>query len=137
MSLYKGFSTLISPKRFGYTDFQLAQRDLLNYFNIRKGEKLMQPNFGTIIWGLLFEPLTEDVQQAIKNDITQIASYDPRLQVGEVSVTQQDNGFLIQLALTYIPTDQTDVLELNFENSSATLTTNTLYTSTNFNIIDG
>ena len=118
MTIYNGFSTLVSPKKFGVSDFELAKRDLLNYFNIRKGEKLMQPNFGTIIWGLLFEPLTEEVQQAIKDDIGRIAGYDPRLALTQVQVTQETNGFLIQISLTYIPTDQSDVLELNFENNS-------------------
>lgn len=121
---YRGFSTNISPKKYSITDYALAKRDLLNYFNIRKGEKLMQPNFGTIIWDLLFEPLTEDVQQLITDDITKIVSYDPRLAVGQVAVTQEDKGFLIQLTLSYIPTDQTDVIQLKFDREAKALTTN-------------
>jgi phage baseplate assembly protein W len=124
MSTYRGFSSLVYPKKYSLTDFELAQRDLLNYFYIKKGERLMQANFGTIIWGLLFEPLDEHVQQAIRDDITRIVSYDPRLQVGQVAVKQIENGFLIQLTLTYVPTDQTAVLDLNFTQSNATLTTN-------------
>lgn len=123
--IYRGFSTRLNQKKYSVTDYQLAKQDLLNYFNIRKGEKLMQPNFGTIIWDLLFEPLTEDVQQLITADITRIVAYDPRLAVGQVAVTQQDHGFFIQLTLSYIPTDQTDTINLNFDRTSKTLTTNT------------
>jgi phage baseplate assembly protein W len=124
MITYRGFSTRNSPKKYSLTDYQLAKQDLLNYFNIRKGEKLMQPNFGTIIWDMLFEPLTEDTQQIITDDIKRIVTYDPRLTVGQVAVTQQENGFLVQLTLAYIPTDQTDVINLNFNRSSNSLTTN-------------
>jgi phage baseplate assembly protein W len=124
MITYRGFSTINNPKKYHLTDYELAKRDLLNYFYIRKGEKLMNPNFGTIIWDMLFEPLTEDTQQVITSDITRIVTYDPRLAVGQVAVTQQDNGFLVQLTLSYIPTDQTDTINLSFDRTSKALTTN-------------
>jgi phage baseplate assembly protein W len=122
MSIYRGFSTLVNAKKYSLTDFDLVKRDLMNYFRIRKGEKLMQPEFGTIIWSLLFEPLTEDTQQAITDDINRIISYDPRLAVGQVQVLQQTNGFLVQLTLSFIPTNQVETLSLNFDQSQNTLT---------------
>jgi phage baseplate assembly protein W len=124
MSTYRGFSTAQSLKKYSLTDFDLARRDLINYFNIRKGEKLMQPGFGTIIWDMLFEPLSDDVRQTITADITRIVSYDPRLTVNQVSVTQQTQGLQIELTLTYVPTDQTAKLALNFDNQAQRLTTN-------------
>lgn len=122
--IYRGFSTRQSVKNYSLTDYELAKQDLLNYFSLRKGQKLMQPNFGTIIWDMLFEPLDETTQQVITNDITKIIGYDPRLRVGQVAVTQQDTGFLIQLTLSYIPTNQTETINLNFDRNTSTLTTN-------------
>jgi phage baseplate assembly protein W len=119
--VYRGFSTLQHQKKYGLTDFELARQDLLNYFQIRKGDKLMQPEFGTVIWDLLFEPLTEDIQTIITNDITRIVSYDPRLQAGQVSVLEQGNGFLIQITLAYVPTNQTATINLNFNRDSQNL----------------
>jgi phage baseplate assembly protein W len=124
MITYRGFSTTLSTKKYSLTDFVLAKQDLINYFQIRKGEKLMQPEFGTIIWDMLFEPLNDETQQIITDDITRIAGYDPRLAVGQVAVSQQDRGFLVEISLTYIPTDQTDLIALNFNKNSNTLTTN-------------
>jgi len=124
MITYRGFSTLVSPKKFAVTDFELAKRDLLNFFSIRKGERLMQPNFGTIIWDLLFEPLTPDVQQLITDDIKRIAGYDPRLIVTQVIVDQQNTGFLIQLSLSYVNTNQVSDMKLMFDQNSRTITTN-------------
>lgn len=122
--IYRGFSTAQRAKNFSLTDYELAKQDLINYFNIRKGQKLMQPSFGTIIWDMLFEPLDETTQQVITNDITKIIGYDPRLRVGQVAVTQQDTGFMIQLTLSYIPTNQTETINLNFDRNTNTLTTN-------------
>lgn len=124
MITYRGFSTKLNAKKYSVTDFALAKRDLMNYFEIRKGEKLMQPEFGTIIWDMLFEPLTEESQAVITNDITRIVGYDPRLSVGQVAVTQQDNGFLIEITLSYVPTDQSELIALNFDRNSKKLTTN-------------
>jgi phage baseplate assembly protein W len=124
MTVYRGFSTLVNAKKYSLTDYELARQDLINYFNIKKGDKLMQPNFGTIIWSQLFEPLTEGTQQIIRSDIERIAGYDPRLQVNQVVVTQENQGLQIQIGLTYIPTNQADTLLLNFNNASQTLTTN-------------
>ena len=57
MSTYRGFSTLVNAKKYRLTDFELVKQDLINHFNIRKGEKLMKPDFGTVIWDMLFEPV--------------------------------------------------------------------------------
>jgi phage baseplate assembly protein W len=120
---YRGFSTRTSSKKYTLTDYELAKQDLLNYFSLKKGQKLMQPTFGTIIWDMLFEPLDEGTQDIITQDIIKIVSYDPRLRVGQIAVTTQDTGLLVQLTLSYIPTDQSEMISLNFDKSSQTLTT--------------
>ena len=81
----------------------------------------MQPTFGTIIWDMLFEPLDEATQEIITQDITKVVSYDPRLRVGQIAVTQQDTGFLVQLTLSYVPTNQTELISLNFNKNNQTL----------------
>lgn len=124
MTIYRGFSTRLNAKKYRLTDFQLAKQDMLNHFEIRKGEKLMNPEFGSIIWDMLFEPLTEDTKQIITNDITRIVSYDPRLAVQQVAVTEQDNGFLIAIDVSYIPTDQSETIALNFDRANNRLITN-------------
>ena len=124
MTIYRGFSTKQNAKKYTLTDFELAKQDLLNYFSIRKGEKLMQPEFGSIIWDMLFEPLDENTQHLIQQDINKIIGYDPRLSVGQVAITQEDHGFLIQLTLSYIPSNQTSTLSLNFDRNSQQITSN-------------
>lgn len=122
--IYRGFSTAQSAKKYTLTDYELAKQDLINYFNLRKGSKLMQPGFGTVIWDMLFEPLDETSQQIITNDITKIIGYDPRLRIGQVAVTEQALGFMVQLTLSYVPTNQTETINLLFDRNSNTLTVN-------------
>ena len=124
MVTYRGFSTLVNKKKYSLTDYNLAKQDLINYFSIKKGNKLMQPSFGSIIWEQLFEPLTDSTREIISSDITRIIGYDPRLRVNNVTVVEEDYGIMVQIELTYIPTDQTELLSLNFNKNSQTLTTN-------------
>ena len=119
---YKGFSTVGRNKKFRLTDFELVKQDLINHFYIRKGEKLMRPDFGTVIWNVLNEPLTDDLKSVIVSDIESIVSYDPRLSVDNVIVTEYETGIQIELELRYIQTNQSSLLNLQFDNQSNTLT---------------
>ena len=120
--MYKGFSTDNRYKKFRVTDLELVKQNLNNHFSIRKGEKLMQPNFGSIIWNILFEPLTSEIKDVIVDDIKQVVAYDPRTQVTNVIVTEFEHGIQIEIELFYIPTNQSSIVSFNFDNNSQTLT---------------
>jgi phage baseplate assembly protein W len=111
---YKGFSTIDQTKKFRLTDSELIKRDLLNHFAIRKGEKLMNSNFGSIIWNALFEPLTADVKAIIVDDIQRVINSDPRIRVDNVLVDQLDMGLQVQIELTILPDNYSDVISLQF-----------------------
>lgn len=122
MTTYKGFSTYNRFRKFTLTDFELVRQDLFNHFSIRKGEKLMNANFGTIIWSLLFEPFTEEIRNLIIEDIKTVVNYDPRISVESVVVTEYDHGIQIELELNYILTNQVSELVMQFDKNSRTLT---------------
>ena len=119
---YKGFST-INPEseNFGLFDFDLIKQDLLNHFNIRQGERLMNPQFGTIIWDLLFEPLTEEVRYAITQNVNTIINYDPRIIADQVIVTSYESGIQIECMLTYRPYNIRQALQLRFDSANGLL----------------
>jgi len=120
--MYRGFSTVGRNRKFRLTDFELIKQDLINHFYIRKGEKLMKPDFGTIIWNVIHEPLTEDLKSVIVSDIKAIASYDPRLSIDNVVITEYEQGIQVELELRYVLTDQTNVMNLKFDNQAQTIT---------------
>lgn len=120
MSTYKGFSTYARNKKFRLTDFELVKQDLINHFNIRKGEKLMNPEYGTIIWDTLFNPLDQDTVNLIQQDVRKIVASDPRLAASNVIVTQYDRGIQIQIDLTYIPSNQTGTIQFKFDQQGRT-----------------
>lgn len=118
---YRGFSTQGKSNNFRLTDFELVKQDIINHFSIRKGEKLMRPNFGTIIWNILFEPFTEEIKGVIISDIKAIADYDPRVSFDNIIITEYEQGILIELRLRFIPTDQSGIMKLSFNSQTNVL----------------
>jgi len=113
---YKGFSSLSNTNSGSRLyDFQLIQQDIINHFNTRKGERVMNPNFGSIIWDLIMEPMTDDVRQALKDDINAICTFDPRVTPIQMDLTEYEKGYLLELTLLLNGTDQSSNLKLTFD----------------------
>ena len=116
---YKGFST-ISPNAssFALYDLALIKQDILNHFHIRQGEKLNDPTFGTVIWDVLFEPLTEELKQLVAKNVEDIINYDPRVRADQVIITQYDSGLQIECRLTYLPYYIQEAIQLKFDQAN-------------------
>lgn len=121
---YRGFST-VSPesKNFALYDFELIKQDLLNSFYVRQGERLMNPTFGCIVWELLFEPLTPEVQNVILQNINQIFNSDPRIQASNIVITPYDTGLQIQCQLKYFLYNIQENLQFKFDQQNGLLLT--------------
>jgi phage baseplate assembly protein W len=105
MRKFKGFSTIDRTwGNFKLYDIELAKRDLLNEFYTRKGERLMSPTFGSIVWDLLFDPMTEETVQLISDDCLRIISKDPRLELRNIYVQESDHSITVTILLNYVPT---------------------------------
>jgi len=113
---YSGFSTVNdSVDTFSLYDFELIKQDIMNHFHVRQGERLMQPSFGTIIWDILFEPMTDEVKAIVLQDVNRIINYDPRVEIQNASIGSYDSGIQIEFALNYKPYKITEQIKLRFD----------------------
>lgn len=119
---YRGISTVGNPiGSFALYDLALIKQDLVNHFHVRQGERLEQPTYGTIIWDLLFDPLTENLKQLIVDDVTTIINFDPRIRVQDIVVSSYDAGIQIECVLTYLPYSISEVLRFKFDKDNSLL----------------
>ena len=128
MAMYKGYSTLNSQfTGVKLQDIELVKRDLLNHFGIRRGEKLMNPTFGTSVHDLIMDPLTEETKNALIDEIQQVIDHDPRVELQELIVDElpQGNGIGAQVSLLYVQQNQTETMLIKFLNSDGILNTTT------------
>ncbi len=120
--VYRGFSSVDTNKEgFARYDFEIIKQDLINHFHIRQGEKLSDPKFGTIIWDLLFEPFTIDVQEAIIDNVTEIVNYDPRINVEDIVVDTYEQGITVECTLTFLPYSISENLRFKFDQANGLL----------------
>ena len=115
MATFIGFNTQNQFKKFTLVDDALIKRDLLNALNIRQGQLVGRPGYGTALWDNLFENQTNETEAAITREIQRVAGGDPRLQISSVDVFPQENGMLIQLELTIVPSTDAERLSIFFD----------------------
>ena len=115
---FKGFSSRADRRNFKLYDFEVAKQDLINRLSVRKGERLENPEFGTIIYDAIFEPFTEALKDAIVDDVTANLNADPRISTQEILVSEADKGIAIQATITYVPLNITEKLSFNFDENS-------------------
>lgn len=119
---YKGMSTVgTRAGSVSLYDLDLIKQDIINHFYIRQGERLGNPEFGCIIWDLLFDPLTEDAKTAILDNVTQIINYDPRVQVKNVVVSEFATGLQIECELTFLPYNISEAIQFRFDRDNSLL----------------
>ena len=113
-----GFNTQGQYKKFTLTGFELIKRDLLNAFNIRQGQLPGRPDYGTILWDYLFDNQLEELQNGINREVQRVAGGDPRIYISDVQNFPQENGILIQVQLTVIPSTDAERLSIFFDNTT-------------------
>ena len=114
MTTFIGDSTIDQYKKFTLVDFELIKRDLLNAFNIRQGELVGLPGYGTTIWENVFENQTQETIQVITNEVQRVAGGDPRIQISQLDVFPQEHGILIQMEIVTIPGQTATLLSVFF-----------------------
>jgi phage baseplate assembly protein W len=111
---------IILGKKYRMVDGPLVLRDFINALNIKQGEKVGNPGYGTDIWSYIFEPNDADSQFRIQTEIQRVASQDPRLIVNDVKAFVQQNGILLEVEIAVQPFNDAEVINLFFNNTTNT-----------------
>jgi len=110
---------------FGRTQTTLEQAgsNIKNLLLTAKGERVMQPDFGSRLRELLFEQYTEDLSSRIQSEIQDaISTWLPYINISNVNIIQSDEdpnttSVDIDFSLNYEP-DRFESITLNFEGDS-------------------
>jgi len=114
--LYSGFSTADSSNTGSKLyDVSLIRQDLINQFNTRKGSRVMNPTFGTSLWDYLMEPISDNITAALQTEITAICTSDPRIHPTVINLTEYTDGYLLELTVNIVGTNQSANIILTFD----------------------
>ena len=112
---FRGFNT-IDKIRAPYTlqGQDLVKRDLLNTFYTKKGERVMRPEYGSIIWDLLMNPDDISTEKEIREDVIRIVAGDPRVEHLYTTVVYMDHTIRIEINLKFVVLNNSDILYLEY-----------------------
>ena len=120
MPTFIGFNTINQNKKFTLVDFELIKRDLLNAFNIRQGELVGRPAYGSSIYDFLFENQLQQTERGLLAEVQRVAGGDPRIYVNNIDLFPQDHGILLQLEITVVPSTTAERLSIFFDQETRT-----------------
>ena len=89
-------------------DASAIKQAIVSLLLTNKGERLMNPKYGSDIRNYLFEPLDYGTAAQIKGNIqSTIDRFEPRIRVLQISATPNfdDNGFDITMTYSIVGTD--------------------------------
>lgn len=89
-------------------------RSIKNLILTDQGERLYQPNIGSNIKRMMFEPMIESTAEIISQYIQEtIEVYEPRAKVLEISVVPDYNNNLYSVSLTFMIINKEDPITVN------------------------
>jgi phage baseplate assembly protein W len=101
-----------------FSSFEQAKTNLKNLLLTKQGERVMQPNFGTGLHSLLFEQLTENLEEDLIDTITKSVNFWlPYITIEEVDVMMTDemkDMNKAEMNIKFTVGNQIDLQEITF-----------------------
>ena len=120
----RGKSGLFSQSQ---TTLEQAGSNIKNLLLTSKGERVMQPDFGSRLRDLLFEQYTEDLSEKIKEEIQEaMSTWLPYIDIAKVDIIQDETNpnqtkVDLDFSLNYDP-NRFDSITLNVDTTSESTT---------------
>lgn len=110
-----GFNTVDQPNPpYNLNNIELVKRDIHNHFATPLGSRIMLPLFGTRIYEMLFDPFDEYTKNAIIEDAVTVIQSEPRAELVDIDVYQEDQALTVAMILLFKPESVTDNLFVSF-----------------------
>ena len=101
-----------------YTSFEQAKSNLKNLLLTKRGERVMQPEFGTGLESLLFEPMDDSFEGKLTEVITQTVNYWlPYINIEEIDIEMTDemkDRHIAHMKIQFTVGNQIDLQEITF-----------------------
>ena len=107
----------ISDDVVSIKNFESIKRSVRNIISTNKGERPLNPDFGSNVRALLFEPDSDRLRIALQDEIeTQLLNFEPRIDILTVAVTntsEQIDSNELNVTIEFSPINSQQVATLN------------------------
>lgn len=100
-----------------YQSKDAIKNNIINFLLTGKGERFMNPNFGSGIRNLLFENINEGALDATSNSLRQeLETYFPQIKINELTINPDTDRNAINITFAYQLrfTNIADTVSINF-----------------------
>ena len=98
-------------------NFESIKRSVRNIISTNKGERPFNPDFGSNVRALLFEPDSDLLRIAREDEIeTQLSNFEPRIDVLSITVSntsEQIDSYELNVIIEFSPINSQQVVTLN------------------------
>ena len=101
-----------------FTSFEQAKSNLKNLLLTKQGERIMQPQFGTGLEALLFEPMDGEFENKLTDVITQSVNYWlPYINIEQIDIEMTDemkDRHIAHMKVQFTVGNQIELQEITF-----------------------
>ena len=111
------FNGPAGPFNSTYSTKDQIKSNLINLILTSPGERIMNPEFGCRLKEVLFEGITDEINELIRNYInTSIFTYIPEIESTDITINPSEDKNLITITIRYklILSQETDQVTLQF-----------------------
>lgn len=83
-------------------DTNAVKQSLKNIFEWRRGERILDPLFGNIIYDYVYEPINDITIRNLRDGIIRMLQYEPRINVISLDITPSEDQNTIYVIVKYI-----------------------------------
>jgi phage baseplate assembly protein W len=101
-----------------FSTYEQIKYNLINLLLTGKGERIENPNFGTLLRNYLFEPLTDISLEVIQeNIIEEVQLFIPEIKITNIDIISNKDQNMVTVKIVYkiSISGQTDTAIINFE----------------------
>jgi phage baseplate assembly protein W len=104
------------PFKLNYTTSDQLKSNIVTFFSTKKGERFLNPNYGSNISNYLFEQITNDTAGGIEQLVTdELALNFPQLNLKSLEILQSADEQQMVVVLSYtVFNNEENTLEINF-----------------------
>ena len=85
-----------------YSSLEAYKVNLYNFFLTAKGERILDPNFGSDLLSHLFSQSDEDLENTLRNTITfEIDKYFPKVELQDIAVESFPEEHICQISIKF------------------------------------
>jgi len=116
--IYTGYSSVANTQiDTRLHDLELVKQDLINHFYTRIGERVSRPNWGSIIWDLLFDLSDSRTEALVIQDAMRIINEEPRVKLLELvpNIHLEKHSIELTIKILSVETNMEEIFRVEFQ----------------------